>query len=209
MRVAVHDFDQLAREHRALMRDYGRAQTRCSEQLLAQAREIARLQTQAMRLRAGVIVRETALAWAREDHAALEQAIPGLPKRVQLERRVDALLARIQDLMRERSRVRSPAVIEAVAAAAALRTLEADTLEASLRAADLVICQTGCVSHGAFWRVQDHCRRTGKACVLVEQPEALRIVCIHSAPDGDGRAQLAALHAPDHGRLRFLPPVRA
>ncbi len=49
-------------------------------------------------------------------------------------------------------------------------------LEASLVAADLVICQTGCVSHDAYWRVQDHCRRTGKACVLVEQPQALQWV---------------------------------
>jgi hypothetical protein len=28
--------------------------------------------------------------------------------------------------------------------------------------------------------VQDHCKRTGKACVLVEQPEAVRIVRIQS-----------------------------
>ena len=46
----------------------------------------------------------------------------------------------------------------------------ADTewLEHSLRCADLVICQTGCVSHSAFWRVEDHCKRTGKTCVLVD-----------------------------------------
>jgi len=47
------------------------------------------------------------------------------------------------------------------------------TLEASLVEADLVICQTGCVSHGAYWRVKDHCTRTGKQCVLVDKPEAL------------------------------------
>ncbi len=52
-------------------------------------------------------------------------------------------------------------------------------LEASLQAADLVICQTGCLSHGEFWRVQDHCKRLGKTCVLVEQPDAVRIVRIH------------------------------
>ncbi len=52
-------------------------------------------------------------------------------------------------------------------------------LEASLQTADLVICQTGCLSHGEYWRVQDHCKRTGKTCVLVEQPEAVRIVRIH------------------------------
>ena len=45
-------------------------------------------------------------------------------------------------------------------------------LEASLAAADLVICQTGCVSHGAYWRVKDHCKRTGKRCVFVDKPSA-------------------------------------
>ncbi|MNR82269.1 hypothetical protein D3C72_130250 [compost metagenome] len=49
-------------------------------------------------------------------------------------------------------------------------------LEASLVAADLVICQTGCVSHNAYWRIQDHCKRTGKQCVLVNQPRALHFV---------------------------------
>lgn len=41
-------------------------------------------------------------------------------------------------------------------------------LEAGLAEADLVICQTGCISHDAYWRVQDHCKRTGKRCVLVD-----------------------------------------
>ena len=54
-----------------------------------------------------------------------------------------------------------------------------DALEASLVAADLVICQTGCLSHGAYWRVQDHCRRTGKQCVLVAQPDAAKVVRVH------------------------------
>ena len=49
-------------------------------------------------------------------------------------------------------------------------------LEASLVAADLVICQTGCVSHDAYWRVHDHCKRTGKQCVLVDQPQAMHFI---------------------------------
>lgn len=49
-------------------------------------------------------------------------------------------------------------------------------LEAGLVAADLVICQTGCVSHDAYWRVHDHCQRTGKQCVLVDQPQAMHFV---------------------------------
>ncbi|WP_127997956.1 DUF2325 domain-containing protein [Piscinibacter defluvii] len=35
-------------------------------------------------------------------------------------------------------------------------------LDHTLASADLVICQTGCISHDAYWRVKDHCKRTGK-----------------------------------------------
>lgn len=45
-------------------------------------------------------------------------------------------------------------------------------LEASLAAADLVICQTGCISHNAYWRVKDFCKRTGKRCVFIDNPSA-------------------------------------
>jgi len=43
-------------------------------------------------------------------------------------------------------------------------------LDSALGAADLVICQTGCISHNAYWRVKDHCKRTGKPCSFVETP---------------------------------------
>nr|WP_093555842.1 DUF2325 domain-containing protein [Pseudoduganella namucuonensis] len=46
----------------------------------------------------------------------------------------------------------------------------ANKLEASLAAADLVICQTGCISHSAYWRVKDYCKRTGKRCVFIDNP---------------------------------------
>jgi len=46
----------------------------------------------------------------------------------------------------------------------------ANKLEASLAAADLVICQTGCISHSAYWRVKDFCKRTGKRCVFIDNP---------------------------------------
>lgn len=48
-------------------------------------------------------------------------------------------------------------------------------LDATLAAADLVICQAGCVSHNAYWRVKDHCKRTGKRCVFVESPSSAGI----------------------------------
>lgn len=197
----------LDREHRALLAQYGEIQKRCSTVIAAQAAEIARLQAQAVRLRAAALLRETALAWEREDRQALEAAIPGLPRRLRLARRVEWLVGRVQDLqraMRERLvRPKAPApdlreksvlcVGEPGAGASVARRVvemaggrflhhgggdgqDGPALEASLVAADLVICQTGCVSHDAYWRVQDHCRRTGKQCVLVEQPQALQFV---------------------------------
>ena len=73
-------------------------------------------------------------------------------------------------------------------------------LEERLVEADLVICQTGCLSHQAYWRVQDHCRRHNKTCVLVEQPDALRIIRIHQRDETGGTAvresEGAAAHDP-------------
>lgn len=45
-----------------------------------------------------------------------------------------------------------------------------ERLDPQLAAADLVICQTGCISHDAYWRVKDHCKRHGKRCLFVETP---------------------------------------
>jgi Uncharacterized protein conserved in bacteria (DUF2325) len=45
-------------------------------------------------------------------------------------------------------------------------------LDHTLSAADLVICQAGCISHNAYWRVKDHCKRTGKRCIYVDNPSA-------------------------------------
>lgn len=63
-------------------------------------------------------------------------------------------------------------------------------LHTSMAAADWVICQTGCISHDQYWRVQDHCRRTGKQCVLVAQPDATKVVRVHrpasAAPADEG-----------------------
>ena len=45
-------------------------------------------------------------------------------------------------------------------------------LEANLAAADLVVCQAGCISHSAYWQVKEHCKRTGKRCIYLEKPSA-------------------------------------
>lgn len=206
----------LDHEHQALLRGYGQAQVRCSALLREQAQRIEKLEAELIRSRAAAIVRQSALAWERADRQALEQAMPGLPRRFELARRVEALLARVQDLIHHQQRSalnsRSGATADSATAdstshvaqhpasglaAGPLRaglsispqdelapsaSLETH-LEASLAAADLVICQTGCVSHGDYWRVEDHCRRTGKTCMLVDQPEALSIVRVHAHAD--------------------------
>lgn len=216
MKNLAADFERLATEHRSLMGHLGKVQKRNSEMLAAQAAEIERLRGEVMRLRAQVIARDTELAFVREEKAALEGSAPALPKRAALARTVDALKARVQELMRERlsgrsassasgavplgeattlADLREKAVLclgrDESAASFARRMVEmaggqfvhrsigetedAVALEASLIAADLVICQSGCVSHDAYWLVQDHCRRTGKQCVLLEQPRAPKI----------------------------------
>ncbi len=39
-----------------------------------------------------------------------------------------------------------------------------------LGAADVVVCQAGCLNHEAYHRVKGHCRRAGKPCLFVERP---------------------------------------
>ena len=66
-------------------------------------------------------------------------------------------------------------------------------LHTSMAAADWVICQTGCISHDDYWRVQDHCRRTGKPCILVDQ------AALPSAVQGPGQP-VVVLRLPGGGR---------
>ena len=174
-------------EHAVLLRAYARAQERCSRLLAAQAARIERLEAQVMRLRGALVTRDSAIALVREELAARAAAGGTLPKRLH------GLLApapvrRRAPVPPPHADLREKAVLcvgrtdEAEAPSLARQLVEiaggrylhhggddadAQALEAGLRAADLVICQAGCVSHGAYWRVQDHCRRTGKPCVLV------------------------------------------
>lgn len=124
---------------------------------------------------------------AEHEHCLLLRRYARLQQRCTAQLQAQAL--EIDRLQSQLMALRARAVVECSARAWADEDRLIETpppadlarLEHSLRAADLVICQTGCVGHGAFWRVQDHCKRTGKTCVLVEQPDALRIVRIHPA----------------------------
>ncbi|MBB2981858.1 DUF2325 domain-containing protein [Paraburkholderia tropica] len=91
---------RLCDEHGRVVRELGRAQRRASAVIDAQAQRIAALEAQAMRLRAAVVIRETALAWTRDELHDVKTAIAGLPKRLALAQQVRVLEARVHALMR-------------------------------------------------------------------------------------------------------------
>ena len=152
------DIDHVMQEHGALLRYYAQVQQRCSAQIQNQFNEIQQLQGQILRMRAQLVVLQSALAWECPRPPALHAYTAQSPA--------------------NQSAV-AHAELESIENAPAGSELE--RLGHSLREADLVICQTGCISHGAFWRLANHCKRTGKTCVLADQPDALRIVRIQPA----------------------------
>ncbi|MBN9424346.1 MAG: hypothetical protein BGO63_13090 [Candidatus Accumulibacter sp. 66-26] len=42
-------------------------------------------------------------------------------------------------------------------------------LEATLASADAVVCQAGCVSHAAYWKLKEYCKRTNKPCIYLKR----------------------------------------
>lgn len=195
----------LSEEFLVLCRQLGEAQTRCSDALAQQAGELEQLRAEVVRLRAAVVVRDTRLALAQDELLQLQAAQPGLTRRRDMARHIAALAERITSLSRECLRWRLQAVAAADVKQQAQAAPEAlapasPALDSSLAAADLVICQTGCISHDEYWRVQDHCRRTGKPCILVDQPlgagaaEAAKpVVVLRMAR---GLRAVSGLHAP-------------
>ncbi|MHB1360824.1 MAG: DUF2325 domain-containing protein [Rhodocyclaceae bacterium] len=43
-------------------------------------------------------------------------------------------------------------------------------IDAVVGSADAVVCQTGCVSHAAYYRLKEACKKLGKPCVFVQSP---------------------------------------
>ena len=64
-------------------------------------------------------------------------------------------------------------------------------IDGALAAADLVICQTGCISHNAYWRVKEQCKRSGKQCVFVKASglssfdRIVDMACVSTANNSD------------------------
>lgn len=165
------EMEQLSREHGALMLNYREVQQRCSAQIQSLARQVQALSQQLVRTRAQLIARDSALAWERE----LRQTLVAQ----QLTAWLSSASTSVDpaSLFNQRAMPATPQGNE---------RLEQQLLENSLQAADLVICQSGCISDGAFWRVQDHCKRTGKPCVLLDaSSNALHVVQLHSGMEDD------------------------
>ncbi len=168
-RVEVARLDSLVLEHAAMARELAAAQERCRRLGADAARRAGDLEADRMRLRAQLIGRDSQIADLRAQLAAQEAATPGLRERLELTHSVQQLTERNQDLQRALARARDDAE---------RRFLHHDggdedssaRLDDTLGAADLVVCQTGCISHGAYWRVKDHCKRTGTPCLFVETP---------------------------------------
>lgn len=113
---------------------------------------------------------------ALREHTAVLRRLAGLQSRVQV--LVDTHQAQVTALEGEIVRLRGQVIRLQSVLALAGKTCppdgsqdEAQALQPHARAADWVICQTGCLPHDQPWREDDQCRRTGAACVLAG-PEA-------------------------------------
>lgn len=148
----------LLNEHVALCRTYAEAQERCSRLMAAQRAEVARLQDEVLRLRARTLVLTAALAWERAGTDAGAVLLPLLPAAGVACGMEAAADAAAEDVV--------------LPARAPCQRLP---LHSSLAEANLVVCQVGCLSHGAYWLgADDQCRRSGQTCVVVECASALQ-----------------------------------
>lgn len=173
-------------EHLTICRSYGEVQKRCSRILAEQRVQVQHLEAQAVRLRANAIMLETKIAWAQADHEELIASMRDLPSWRTLLVQLEVMAARVVALVRKHTSVQWRQQYGAghcvMAPAAPLRVLPVvsaarmiaghRTFDPSLSDANRIICQVGCLSHGAYWRDQDLCRRSGALCVMPDAPSA-------------------------------------
>lgn len=232
-RVDLGRFAALEKHSASLARELEQGREKAARAADLRAREVARLNEQALQLRADVAQRDATIESLRRELQALQDALPDMRDRERLLRRVEELEARehaLADKMAQlrqrlaRERAEAVAVPVAVVPSAPLPTVAepalkladktvlcvggrsgnvpnyrelleregarfmhhdggleqaSELLDTSLAAADLVICQTGCISHQAYWRVKDFCKRNGKRCLFVDNPSTSSLsVCL-------------------------------
>ncbi|OYQ40513.1 hypothetical protein CHU94_12795 [Rhodoferax sp. TH121] len=229
VRLEMARFNALAEENAVLGRELGKVQERITRVMAQKTSELERLQSELLQARAECIAKDSRMAFMAQDLEALQATIPQLEDRQRLQKRLEQVTQRQQELeahnadLRRRLAVAERAASERAVVERSAPELvavqdvqavvvqlhqkvvlcvggrsgnianyrdvvervggkfahhdggvedNASVLDANLAAADLVICQTGCISHNAYWRVKDFCKRTGKRCVFVENPSA-------------------------------------
>ncbi len=229
VRLEMARFNALAEENAVLGRELGKVQERITRVMAQKTAELERLQSELLQARAECIAKDSRMAFMAQDLEALQATIPQLEERQRLQKRLDQVTQRQQELeahnadlrrrlaMAERAASERGVVERSAPELVAVQDVQAvvvqlhqkvvlcvggrsgnianyrdvvervggkfahhdggvednaSVLDANLAAADLVICQTGCISHNAYWRVKDFCKRTGKRCVFVENPSA-------------------------------------
>lgn len=238
-RADLRRMTALEERNAALTGELCHARERHKKELQQRDAGVAGLQAQLVQARGRLVARDAEVEQLQLELRTLQERIPDLPSRVELDERLQQQADHVLQLERERShwqrlahqieerarqlalevevwRARSQSAQHEAEPPACLRDknvlcvggrpasvpvyreliecsgarfLHHDggeenssaQLEVSLAAADLVICQTGCVSHGAYWRVKDYCKRSGKQCVFVEKPSASSLArCLRS-----------------------------
>jgi hypothetical protein len=161
----AHRVEVLTHENRTLAWAFAKAQERSIEQQAEAAASLEALQGELMQARAAIIAKDTLIAALQ---AQLEPPVPETPPRSRnFGRRILCIGERLEAFNDWRDMAQREG--------GRFEHLHADVdyapvLDASLAAADMVICQTGCLSHNAHWRVENHCKRHGKRCVFVDRP---------------------------------------
>ena len=195
---------ELLHENGVLGRELAKAQDRCTRVIAEKSLEVERLMTEVVALRASHVGKDSQMAFLEAQNADLRQTlsramkliderdrgtlgmVPAAPEPViepPPEQPVTVYL-RHQTVLCVGGRTGSVASYRDVIERVGGRFAHHDgglqdasgVLDASLAAADLVICQTGCISHNAYWRVKDFCKRTGKRCVFVDNPSTSSLV---------------------------------
>lgn len=166
----AHRVEVLTHENRTLAWAFAKAQERSMLQQADAEAAIQDLQAELMRARAAIIAKDTLIASLRAQLAPSEPDAPAVRSR-NSGRRFLFIGERIEMFSEWRDMAqREGGRFEHLDA----EIDNAPGFDASLAAADLVICQTGCLSHNAHWRVENHCRRHGKRCFFVDRPAPSR-----------------------------------
>ncbi len=174
-RADLAQMASLLDENAVLARELASAQKRSTQLAQKQAQQVQALEAALVRVRGDLIRSETDKARLQEQLAHIKAASPDTPDTPPVH---DAAPLLNRTVLCVGGRTAVVPLYRKLIEHTGGRFLHHDggeqdstsRLDTTLAAADLVICQTGCISHDAYWRVKDHCKRTGKRCVFVDTP---------------------------------------